>query len=390
MPTVNIGPWPQGIDNISEPSNLAKGACLDAVNGVIRRGGHFQRRFSETQLNSTPTDSLWKSPDGPSYAAVDGVLSRLSWSGGLVATALYALPTYDPLSYTTVNDTVIFASMAVLGSIVGDVVTPLGVELPGAFSAAPAAAGGLDEGRYGVAISYVAGNEEGGLSDVQFVDVAAGGGLQFSLPTPIEPRVTMIRLYRTPCNGDQLYRALDVPLLPSALVGTDTLTTMAATQYKERMLGGSYIREWRGRLVVARGHVLLFSEPMNYGLRDARHGFVQMPERITWFEAMDTGMYVGTTKKVYWLSGTTPKDLSVKTVELNPPVGGASILMSVADTGLDVKYENCAVWLGANGYSFGMPSGDVVRPVSSIFRINTLDMTGKLALVDGVLTTVLQ
>jgi hypothetical protein len=388
MPDAVFGPWPTGIDNISEPTALKEGAVVDAVNGWFKRGGHFTRRFNETPISTANCHSGYTSSSGLSFAVVAGVLSTVAMSPTLSVVPLHTMPSDDPVSYAEVNDEVLFASMFELGVASGAGVTLLGVEMPGGFFAAAAGAGGLDAGRYGVAVSFLAGTEEGGLSDVQFVDVAQGGGITIDLPSPIEARTTGIRVYRTPCNGDTLYRAIDLPVLANVLIGTDTLTVMAETQFKTRMVGGDHLRIWRGRAVVARGHTLYFSDPMRYGLRDARHGFIQMPERITFVEALDTGMYVGTTKKVYWLQGTSPKELIVRVVEQKPAVGGASLVMPVSDTGLESNHEYTAVWLGANGYCFGMPDGNVERPVSTVFSLDTLGTTGKLALLDGVLTTV--
>lgn len=61
MSSVPIGPWPAGIDMVSEITDLQEGAVLDAVNGVVVRGGAFIRREGEELVLTGDMHSLWTS-----------------------------------------------------------------------------------------------------------------------------------------------------------------------------------------------------------------------------------------------------------------------------------------------------------------------------------------
>src|SRR5690606_10461200 len=69
-----------------------------------------------------------------------------------------------------------------------------------------------------------------------------------------------------------------------------------------------WIEYWSGRLVVARGNSLLFSEPLRYGVYDQLRGFVQFEERIFRVAPLDTGRFVGLRNSVRCLGGTDPPE----------------------------------------------------------------------------------
>jgi hypothetical protein len=67
---------------------------------------------------------------------------------------------------------------------------------------------------------------------------------------------------------------------------------------------GKIVRAFNGRLLVARGKLIYFSEPFAPALHRPVEGFIPFPDRVTMVRPIDEGVYVGTTKATYWLAGT--------------------------------------------------------------------------------------
>lgn len=396
MGTETVGPWPAGIDMLSEVTALAKGAVVDAVNGVIVRGGTFVRRDGESLVISDELHSLWK--DGhTTYAMQGNVLGTTNVELGVANfTPIAPLDSGLPVSYDRLLDTVVLGNAGGLYTYDGTTVKPLGVEMPGAVKVSASTVGGLDYGRYGAAITYISSTgEESGMSPVQFVTVDTGGGIWFDLPKPIEATVTMIRLYRTAPDGDTLYCAATVPAsLAGYHIGVDEgLYQPAETQFLTRIPGGRYVMAWQGRLLVARGRVLHISDPMRYGLRNEVSGFIQMPYEICFIGGFATGIFVGTPQGTYFLEGSDPANWKMVMVDVEAPLSGGCLLVNIESFADDEELfpagtDYVIAWLGAGGFHFGLPSGSVVRPQNSKISLDLIGAVGTIQLVGDVLTAI--
>jgi hypothetical protein len=345
----------------------------------------------ETALSAEVLHSPYTSLKGVTYAIQGQTLGTLDDQAPFF-NSLYSLPNDGQVWFDELNDEIVVSSTSFIGRLTGTGIEPIGVEAPGALVLVAAPMGGLDEGRYGCAISYVMpSGEEGPLSQIQYVDVAQGGGITFMLPTPIEG-ANRIRLYRTPAGGDLLYFATDAPLLAQFMVGNGVLGQQPPALSKARMLPGKYLKVWQGRLLVARGRTLYVSDPLRYGIVDLRHGFVSFQNEIVFIEQFPEGVYVGTKTGVYYLNGSAPSEWKLQVVDAEPPLGDASLVVRTdmfEKDALPNEADEVAVWLGGAGFHFGLPSGAVVRPQSDRINLSLYGQRGSLQIVDGVLTAVL-
>lgn len=373
---IPFGPYTEGIDHVSSDGDLKKGAVKDAVNVEFGREGNVARRAGYTQrIASTSVHSLWTSSDGRSFGVQDGEFSTFTWDGSTLSRETISDETFGgPLSYDEVNDLVVFGSADGLWQVDQDnAVVRVGLPRHAAPVVAPVSGGGLNAGRYAVAIAEMRGNEEGPLSPAAFVDVEEGGGFS------IEARHAVLRVYRSEANGEVLYRAADLPNTPTDLynIGIGPLGRQADTQYLDRMVGGQIVRHWRGHIVVARGRVLAWSEPMRFGVFDPRHNFIQFPKTITLCEPVEGGIWVGTADGVFWLGGSSPKELTLKRTSGGTPVAytGARIpgKLLVGDQAGDRKV---AVWLADNGVCLGSPEGQLIETQAKRIRIPSSQLGG--------------
>lgn len=370
-----FGPWPIGIDNTSDPLRLPRDdrgtvrALADAVNVDISDAGDVERRNGwALRLASAGAHSIWHGKNAK-LAGVGNQLVSVSVSGDTVAaTNLLTLPSARPLSFTDLNEGVLFSSNDFIGKYVGGVAKQLGVEEPGAFTASAAAAGGLYAGRYGIVVTQIDGTEESAASALQQVDVAEGGGIRLSGLAHQLP----LRVYRTDHNGDALYRCADIPVgMTEFVIGAGALGRICETRHMARMIPGHIVRVFNGMTVVARGRNLYFSQPMRYGLYSPRHGFVQFPYRIWMVRPVDAGIWVGHAGGVQFLRGNGPGSFELIDTSALPPLQGADAEIDSAALSGDFKTgATHAVWLAGNGFVLGMATGQLVEPQANRIRLS--------------------
>ena len=236
-------------------------------------------------------------------------------------------------------------------------------------SAAPpmvAALGGgsLAAGTYGAAVAWLRGDLESQTSEATFVEAGEGGLLRVVFPLCMDPSVTGVRLYLTRQDGGELARAgdypanvapVDVPLLPE-------LGRPAQFRHLSPMPAGAFLRYWRGRLLTVRLNVLRWSEAMGYHLHDERHGFLQMPQRITFVEPVEGGIWVGQVDHVAFLEGAAPEGFAVRRLASRAPVPRSSIRLPAEAVGAAAEGgREVAVWLAENGYVLGTASGTMLE-----------------------------
>lgn len=397
MSSVPIGPWPAGIDMVSELTDLADGAVADAVNGVLVKGGTFIRREGESLVVADDMHSVW-SYGSTTFAMRGATLGTTDILNGIPTfTPIGDLPANLPVSYEVLNGEIVLSNLSGMYRLSAGAIVPLGVEMPGAFAVVPQDAGGLQAGRYGVAISYVlASGEEGGMSSTVFADVEPGQGLWVSLPTPIETATARINIYCTAPGGAELRYAASVPAGTwGAGISADTkLGGVADNQFLSKLPNGRFIGLWQGRLLSARGHALYWSEPMRYGLYNPVNNFVQFENEIGFIGTMPGGIFVGTLDGVYFLAGSTPSDWKLTKVDLDTPMLGGCLRVSVEAFNKEEELfpagtDYVIAWLGGSGFHFGLPSGDVVRPQNDRITLDLLGTTGTIQLVGDVLTAIL-
>ena len=132
---------------------------------------------------------------------------------------------------------------------------------------------------------------------------------------------------------------------------------------------GLFLAYWRGRLLTARANVLRFSEAMAYHLHDERHGFIQMPQRITFVQPVDGGIWVGQVDHVAFLRGSAPDELVLERKTSRAPVPGSLVELHSDEAGEAAGGGRSAVaWLSSVGFAVGTPDGGIIEPQSKRLR----------------------
>ena len=359
---VNLGPWIKGIQNLYDPAMTPKGAVVEANNVLIESDGSVIPRAGYAPV-TTNVHSLFKH-NGVVYGLYNGLVCELyeSTARPLTNTAVTGKVTWGVL-----NGEPVLTNSTILARVSGGQVKQLGVEMPVPTSpsaASPTLPLNAPAGEY--AISFVnEDGEEGPLSPL---------GTAFLPPT--EATVVGTRIYAptstttyeggvaSSVSGGALY------LVGSSGAGANAPIGMPAeTMNKARMPGGDFVRYWRGRLLVARGRTLYFSDPLRYGLYDQSRGFVTFEAKIDFIESIETGIFVALRNiGVVFLAGDSPEKWERRLVDVVTAQPGASGLVPTAlmDLKLQQKPEWVAVWMTNKGFALGLPSGNVMYPQADL------------------------
>ena len=268
-----------------------------------------------------------------------------------------------PVQHIVLNGQVLVASDEGIWRYNGQDARRLTLERPPAPMVA-AGSGSLPQGTYGVAVAWLRDGLESPLSAMSACDVDDDGGLSITLPLSLDSSVTGVRLYLTRHNGGELLRAGDFPVGQTTMQVTllPTLGAPATFPHTDPMPGGQYLAQWRGRLLVARGSVLRFSEALAYHIHSPLHGFVQLPQRITFLAPVDSGVFVGQVDHVAFLRGADLGELALERKPVGAPVPGSALALPADAAGQFGEGARPVVaWLGGSGFALGTPDGGIIE-----------------------------
>ena len=365
-----------GINVVADDDALQRGGdapslfVRDAVNVNITDAGKVELRPGQRHVTAIPYRNLWQSPlHRDTFGTLGDQWHKIdpeAWSSEALATIGEGVA-----SHIVLMNMVCVAGPAGLFTYDGSKAQRLTLDTP----AAPlvmVGEGSLDQGAYHVAVAWLRGTQESALSDAATVHVPADGALEVAFPMCLDMSVTGIRLYLSKPNGAELLRYEDFPVGSPVFSIRVQPALGAAAQFRHLspMPTGLFLAYWRGRLLTARANVLRFSEAMAYHLHDERHGFIQMPQRITFVQPVDGGIWVGQVDHVAFLSGASPDQLSVSRKSARPPVPGSAMLVSSDILGGELSQGggDTAVWLAENGYVVGTATGQLVELHSGVMR----------------------
>ena len=358
-----------GINNVAEDAALQRGGdapqlyVRDAVNVDITETGLPQLRSGVRSVTTAAYRNLWQSPlHGDVFGTLGNQWVRVdptSWTHEALATI-----GEGDVSHEVLNNRVVVSGPAGLFVFDGSSAQRLTFDSAAPPMVAALGGGSLAAGTYGAAVAWLRGDLESQTSEATFVEVGEGGLLRVAFPLCMDPSVTGVRLYLTRQDGGELARAgdypanadpVDVPLLPE-------LGRPAQFRHLSPMPAGAFLRYWRGRLLTVRLNVLRWSEAMGYHLHDERHGFLQMPQRITFIEPVEGGIWIGQVDHVAFLEGATPEGFSVRRLASRAPVPRSSIRAPAEAVGAAAEGgREVAVWLAENGYVLGTASGTMIE-----------------------------
>ena len=374
MQTVKIPMPVAGIDKLSNETSLQKNTWRTAMNVDIDRSGQAAVRDGFTRiLTGADYHSTWYAVQRSWLLAGKG--STLVRVDPLTATetTLINVGSASPFSYTEYNGNLYVVCSTGLYYVPSSSpsIRRCGVPQPSAPTAAASTNGGLAAGKYAVAISLTDDlGEESPTSYEQVIDLPNGGGIQLT-NLPIVSNY-LVNIYVTPTNGDILYHYASPPAsFATHLVSANPSGAQSTTQFLAPFRGGRFVRWHNGRLYVANGDTLSYSDAFRPHLTRTDTNFVQFSGDISFVEPVAGGIFVGDDRGVWFLDGGDPTKFSQRRVSTCRAVPGTSLI--IPNEHFDPKVVNTtlpvAVWLCTSGYAVGTADGNVIEVNADVIRV---------------------
>lgn len=366
----------RGLDVLSPETSLPSGSARVVSNVTLADDGSFARRPGHSALFALAgAHSLWRSPTtGRTLVASGNGLYQVNLAAASATLIFTGLTPEAPVEYDEVADTTYFCTPAVLGKITaaGLVRRPGVATLLGYKPTLAATIGGLTAGIYGVAYSLLNDlGEESGISAIAYIDLPSGGGITLTnLQTASS--VTQMNVYVTTPNGTELHRYETLTVAGTATITDQKQGRGATRQFLDPMPGGSFVRLFRGRLYVASGAWLYISDKLDYGVMNARSGWLTFGRTITMIEPVESGIFIGLSDRTIFLRGTGPEDFQQTTISARGarPHTGARVPADYFDAGLVRNREYpVASWATECGFAIGRHDGSVAYPQADRLRL---------------------
>lgn len=355
-----IGPFPLGVNNRRQDHDMTQqvsGGRVDllrsASNVDITDDGKVRRRsgYASAIVENSVCHSLWG--DGSEgFYAVGTTLYRLQSNGDALEKSLIRddLAPGAELSFCKAGGTHFYTGSGMLGMVRSGERIDF-TKKPNCSPDLAAMAGSLPAGRYQFCITHMGPGGESSATIPQSVELPEGCGVRISgIQTP--PTGCSVRVYMTAADGD-VFGLADVQIESGVadVVAMPSLGGRCQTLLLEPMPAGSIVRHSNGRLLVAAGNVLCYSEPFANGLFRPDKNYVPFPAPITIVEPCSRGVYV-VADETYWFDG----DISSATMVRSLPYG------AVPHSGGVVPNEsNTVFWISQRGLVFGAADGTVTN-----------------------------
>lgn len=376
MPTRKI-PVIAGMDNAREDEALERGGdnpslhVRDALNLDISDTGRISMRQGMSLQTEKPFKWLWQSSlHGDSFASLQGDWVKVdpqSWTHEI----LIAGAGQGQLKHIVLNNQVLMCSDSGLFSYDGRKAQRFTLDTPPAPYVSIDQSGSLHEGQYSFAVSWLRNGAESGLSEISAVQCTGQGNALVAFPLCVDQSISHVRLYASEAGGGELRRVEDYPISTDhvQIPLLSALGHATTTQYLDPIPQGKYLNLWRGRLITVRANVLYFSQALAFHLCDMRYSFIQLPQRITFAEPVDGGIWVGQTDHTVFLRGADLDQLIIEPKASARPVPDSSFIADNALLdGIGSGGSSTAVWLSEKGFVAGTADGQLLELHKGILK----------------------
>lgn len=369
-----IGPFSAGIDNRSRETELVADddgntiAARELSNvDLTSRGTPLTRPGYRKVVECASGHSLWSDPFLPFALFVDAG-SMYAMEEGRDPFLVRAGLSSTDVSYNHVAGKAYWSNGIQSGVVLPDgQAMSWGVESP---SHQPAVAASIDgDVRWQVAVTFKRSDgEESGTGLATLVLGSRDAKLTLTnFPTPLDPEVTIIRVWVSGADGDDLHFNRDVPVgMSTVTIDPQRRLKALDTQFLEPMFPGHIVRHLNGRTYVAEGPNVRWSEPQRPGLTKATDNQLRVGSEIRLMEPVghgsdSAGLFVSDQSRTYWLGGNDPFKFNRQIAHKVPAIRGTGITVPGSLFGLDTTIP-VAYWINAQGTAcVGLPGGTVVE-----------------------------
>ena len=124
---------------------------------------------------------------------------------------------------------------------------------------------------------------------------------------------------------------------------------------------GKHLELYRGRIYVAKDNVLFFSEPLAYQAYDPARNWIPFDASIRMVQAVHDGLYIGTSKGVFFLQGETVQNMTFKNVSISAPIEGTDLKIDGRNILAGEIPVQGVMWTAEDGIYVGYPEGQAMN-----------------------------
>jgi hypothetical protein len=351
MKTYKLDSFKNGINNVESAESIPKGSLREALNADITTPGDIRRRPGYNLIYSgSDIHSLWNR-----FFVESGTLKYLELDN--TAADIVSGLTSDPLSYCEVNGEVYFSNEKNNGKVSG----PWGVATPERPPVVAVGSGVCTAGFYQVSISFIDSvtGERGGATNPVVIELQADGGIEIT-DIPQATENYNCEIWVSPPNGEELFFQHEVA---KGTTSTSISSLVSSgkrldTLFMDTPAPGHIIRNFKGRIYIASGSTVWYTEAQRYGLYKPSENFFNFDSRIRVLQETEGGIYVVTETTTYFLSGDNPKTMVLSIVGKSSGVEGTGITSDAKNFNVEFNGK-IAYWMGDTGPMLGFPDGQL-------------------------------
>lgn len=325
----------KGLNNVVDPQSTSPFYLKKALNIDIDKTGGIAKRKGYVKKDTANYTSLWSSSNGLGcYGVRDGSLVRI-----------YNDYTYDVLksgidnslvSFEEVDDVIYLTSNSFNGIISNGLFRSWGIEKNNLSPALTSSAGLLPSGTYQVSYTFVySDGRESGTKSASIITVLDNSKITISIPLHSDPNIIYARIYCSTTSGSVLFYS-GIGVLGSTYTINSTSNLVSPLRFfnLDKAPLGSIVKYYKGRVYIASGNLLWYSEPFQYEYFKLDSNYIEFPEDIREVMPVEDGIWVGA-DRLYYLSGDEPSTFKRSIKEPIKVVSGTSILIPGSYTPID-------------------------------------------------------
>ena len=141
-----------------------------------------------------------------------------------------------------------------------------------------------------------------------------------------------------------------------------TVRSKDSTRVYSDPILGSIVRIYAGRVWIAAGDTLWYSEPFQYSVFVPGRNYIQFPGKIILVAPTTDGLYVSTDKTQYFLGGGDPLKMTINRVAAYPAIPGTDVQVDGIAVG-NGEHSNLItpMWTATQGICLGAAGGKLIN-----------------------------
>ena len=363
-----------GINNVAKGEQLSQSELTTAFNLDLTNAKSLRRRQGRRSIYQGDCHSVFSDGDYL-YFRSGTTLVRLNTIDNSYVTLKSGLTVANRMEYLPLNGKLYYSDSVNQGVIDAGSDRSWGIEAPTQPVVADTV-GDLTGGTYRIAITYArADGQESGACPVVLMRSISGGIDIQSIPQSTDTGVAYIIVYLSPANTSSLYRFTIVAHGTTSMIirGGDVGSgPPLMTEFLNSPPTGQLIENYNGRIYIAAGDVLWYTNPYQYEHVDYRFNYMHFDGRISMLKAVDNGLWVGAGGLAHFVGGEDALNesapMGIRFSYAYPAIEGTAL---VADGKLFGKGDivgKVAVWTSKNGICVGTSDGTLLNATEKRFK----------------------